>query len=72
MTSPSNQAEVEQSIAAANATAADTTVVPLKEELAEMAGELERHVYQIGQLHSRVRLSVSFREQEGCDGNTLL
>ncbi|CAH8606511.1 unnamed protein product [Dicrocoelium dendriticum] len=48
-----HQDEVEQSIAAANATAADAASIPLQKELSEMTDELERSVLKIGRLHSK-------------------
>ncbi|CAL8095916.1 unnamed protein product [Calicophoron daubneyi] len=47
------QAEVEQSIAAANATAAEMGSSGLQNMLKDMAGEIEKNVHRICQLHSR-------------------
>ncbi|KER27976.1 hypothetical protein T265_05098 [Opisthorchis viverrini] len=54
MTNQNYRAEVERSIAAANATAPDVGPFPLQKEFNEMAGDLAKKVQQIGQLRSKV------------------
>ncbi|TGZ47820.1 hypothetical protein CRM22_011014 [Opisthorchis felineus] len=53
VTNQKYRAEVERSIAAANATAPDVGPFPLQKEFNEMAGDLAKKVQQIGQLRSK-------------------
>lgn len=60
-TSPQTCTEIEQSIAAANATAKDAAGSHvLQNALNDMAGNIERNVHRIGQLKTHHGLKVGF------------